>query len=148
MSDFSEQLNRIRARPSVHDLLTACVDYLAGVIESAFAQARFDVPQRFAELRAAVGRGEIDRGLTMAEELEQLVKREDLFLGRYPAPRPRELALVRGVLHELGELSDDRLYGDIDDEQIVHATLAVQQAWQLFTDASSGFFSQGDDRAG
>jgi hypothetical protein len=111
-------------------------------------QARFDFVRRFLETRESARRCETDRALTMAEELEGLVKRDDLFLGRFPTPKPRELQLVQDILRELGELSDDRLYGDITEEAILHAVEQVGAAWQLFTDASSGFFIQPRPEAG
>jgi len=148
MSQFPARLNRIRARPSAQDLLGVCIEQLAFVITTAFGQARFDFCGRFAALRDATQRCETERALTLAEELERVAKREDLFLGRYPTPKERELHLVRSVLHELGELSDDRLYGDITEEAILHAVDQVYGAWQLYTDASSGFFRQSSDEAG
>lgn len=148
MSDFLERLNRVRSRPSAQDLLGLCIEQLGFVVTTAYGQARFDFCSRFAALRDATQRCETERALTLAEELEQVAKRDDLFLGRYPVPKDRELLLVRSVLHELGELSDDRLYGAITDDAILHAVDQVKGAWQLYTDASSGFFRQDTDQAG
>ncbi len=148
MMDLPRYLALIKSQPTVQALLQGCLDQISFVVEAAFVQARFDFVRRFVEARNAARRGETDRALTMAEELEGLVKRDDLFLGRFPTPKPRELQLVQDILRELGELSDDRLYGDITDEAIIHGVEQVSSAWQLFTDASSGFFIHPRDEAG
>ena len=140
MIDLPQRLRRLNLRPDLQDLVACCVECLRDLAEGTFAQARFNFPHRFAAMVDATRRCETERALTIAEELEGLAKRDDLFLGRYPSPMPREYRLMREVLHELGELSDDRLYGDIGRDAIRHAGEQVTRAWDRYLDASSGFF--------
>lgn len=147
MIDLPQRMRRLRDQKDLQELVVCSVDCLRELVTGSYAQARFDFPSRFSAMLDATRRCETERALTLAEELEQLARREDLFLNRYPQPMPRETQLMRTVLHQLGELSDDRLYGDITPEAIRHAGGQVHQAWQRYLDASSGFYFQADPPA-
>jgi len=148
MTDLSNALFAIAQRPDLGQLLRSCLDHLSFSAEARFANARFDFLERFREARHSAGKNELDRCLTQTEELHQLAVRDDLFLGRFPPPRPRELQLMADVLGQIAILSDTRLEGGPDDDDIVSAVKHLRAGWELFTDASSGVFIQTRPEAG
>ena len=148
MTDFTDDLSAIAESPDIGRLLRCCLDHCSFIAEARFAQARFDFLDRYRETRSAARKGDADLALTLAEELHRLAVRDDLFLGRFPPPRPRESQMLADVLGQLAILSDRRLDGGPEADDIREAIAQLRVAWELFTDASSGVFIQPRHEAG